>query len=78
MMGMLSLYKIMQTKIADRIIQDYWMSKVDVSGSMFENSTPYNILKFGKFEYMEDFEENRRFYHKRDYALEIRPHRFTF
>jgi hypothetical protein len=44
MMGKLSLYRTMQTKIADRIIQDQWKSKVDVSGSIFECSSAYRIL----------------------------------
>lgn len=49
-----------------------------MSGSVYENSIAYNILKFGSFDYIEDFEENRRFYHKRDFALEVRPHRLMY
>jgi hypothetical protein len=44
MMGKLSLHRTMQTKIAYRIIQDQWKSKVDVSGSIFEGSSNYRIL----------------------------------
>ena len=72
--GKLKLYKSMQTKTADRVIKDYWSSKVDVSGSILENSTCYNILKFGKVNYMEDFEEKGRFYVKRDLDNDVRPH----
>ena len=39
--GKLKLYQSMQTKTADRVIKDYWSSKVDVSGSILENSTGY-------------------------------------
>ena len=73
--GKLKLYNIMKTKTADRVIKDFWASKVDVSGSILENSTCYNILKFNKTKYMEDFEEKKfRFYHKRDLDNDVRPH----
>ena len=44
----LKLYNTMQTRVADRVIQDTWISRVDVSGSFFENSTAYHYLTFGK------------------------------
>ena len=72
------MYSILKTKTADRVIKDYWQSKVDVSGSVFENSTAYSILRFSKTKYMDDNESKRyRFYHKRD-LKSIRPHRFGF
>ena len=78
LMGKLKLYKAMQTKVADRVIQDTWISKVDVSGSFFENSTAYDYLKFHDLNDTEDFESQRRLYHKRNLREDIRPHGFAF
>ena len=72
------MHELMQTKVADRIIQDTWVSNVDVSGSFFENSTAYEYLWYNKLESYDDFESNRRFYHSRDLILDVRPHRFAF
>ena len=72
-------YSIMKTDVADRIIMNKWDSKVDTSGSIFENSIPYNMLTFYSTSYKDDFEEKRlRFYHKRDLYTDVRPHKFTF
>jgi len=68
----------MQTRVADRVIQDTWISKVDVSGSFYENSTAYGYLTFGNLNGMTDFEKRRRFYHKRDLQKDVRPHKFAF
>ena len=68
----------MQTKTADRVIKDIWSSKVDVSGSIMENSTAYKIVKFGKTKFVEDFEAKNRFYVKRDLNNDVRPHPFAF
>ena len=78
MFAKLKLYRSLQTKTADRVIKDFWSSKVDVSGSILENSTSYNILKFGKVKYMEDFEEKTRFYINRDLDNDVRPHMFAY
>ena len=77
-MSMLEMYRAMQTKVADRVIQDTWVSKVDVSGSFLENSTAYDYLKFGNLSGTDDFEKNKRFYHSRDLTLDVRPHRFAY
>ena len=70
---------MLKTKTADRVIKDLWQSKVDVSGSVLENSTCYNILRFSKTKYMEDREQKRyRFYHGRDLKRDVRPHRNGF
>ena len=50
-------YSIMKTDVADRIIMNKWNSKVDTSGSILENSTPYNMLTFYSTSYKDDFEE---------------------
>ena len=78
LLGKLRLYKTMKTKTADRVIQDFWSSKVDVSGSFLENSSSYNILKFSKLKYTVDFEAKRRFYSKRDLDTDVRPHPYAY
>lgn len=45
LMEKLGLFKLLQTKVTDRILQMKWSSKIDVSGSIFEPSTNYQILK---------------------------------
>ena len=60
------------------MIKDYWSSKVDISGSIFENSSCYDILKFGSINYMQDYEKGRRFYKPRALDKEVRPHVFTY
>lgn len=77
-MSKLKMYRAMQTKVADRVIQDTWVSKVDVSGSFLENSTAYDYLVFGNLNGNIDFEKRKRFYHKRDLTLDVRPHRFAY
>lgn len=72
-------YSIMKTDVADRIIMNKWDSKVDTSGSILENSIPYNMLTFYSTSYKDDFEEKKlRFYHKRNLFDDVRPHRCTF
>ena len=78
LMGKLKMYKLMQTKVADRVIQDTWNSKVDVSGSYLENSTAYDYLWYSKLDSVDDFESKRRFYHDRDLTLDVRPNRFAY
>jgi len=43
-MAKLNAYTIMQTKVVNRIITDYWTSKVDVSGTFMDNSTSFRLL----------------------------------
>ena len=78
LMSKLKMYRAMQTKVADRVIQDTWVSKVDVSGSFLENSTAYDYLVFGNLNGNIDFEQRKRFYHSRDLTLDVRPHRFAY
>ena len=78
LMGKLRMYKAMQTKVADRVIQDTWSSKVDVSGSFFENSTAYDYLTRGKLSSNTDWESKKRLYHKRDLTLDVRPHAYAY
>lgn len=56
-MARLDLHSVMQANVTDRVIQDTWMSQVDVSGSWLENSTLYDFLWFQSVGDEEDFEE---------------------
>ena len=49
-----------------------------MSGSVLENSTCYDILKFGKLVYNRDYEKDRRFYKPRTLKDEVRPHILTY
>ena len=74
----LQLHQVMQTNVTDRVIKDTWNSRVDVSGSVFENSTAYNYLYYNYSSSKEDFESKRRFYHNRDLEVDVRPHKFSY
>lgn len=43
-MEQMDAYTLMDTKIMDRIMKEYWNSDIDVSGKFMNNSTCYNIL----------------------------------
>ena len=43
-MEKLDSFKLMDTKVMDRIMKDYWNSNIDTSGSLMSCSTTYNIL----------------------------------
>jgi hypothetical protein len=58
------------------VVYDYWVSKVDASGSFFEEATTYNILKDGRLEFGDDYEERHRFYKKRTFMA--RSHGYGF
>ena len=47
----------------DRVMQEYWVSNLDASGSMFEAATSYGILMLNDGElYQQDYERRNRFY----------------
>lgn len=58
----LDQFGILQTKVVDRVIRDYWNSKVDISGSLMDSSSAYAILRYGDLNYLDDFEKRNRFY----------------
>jgi len=72
-----NIYSILDAKVMDRILQDFWNSNIDVSGTFMDASTFYQILKKSKFVYTKDEEKERRFYLERDSTLS-RPHLLTF
>ena len=91
MMGRQSLYylehldafQIMETKIMDRVMQEYWQSNLDASGSLFGASTAYGILMHedGEFYHL-DYERRNRFYvtrpKKTSGDLSSHPHTLNF
>ena len=71
----LDAFEIMQTHIMDRVMQEYWQSNLDASGSFFGVSTCHGIwTKSGDDP---DYEIENRFYKKRDLSR-VMPHRFNF
>ena len=65
----LDSYEIMETHIMDRVMQEYWSGNLDASGSFFENSTAFGILRYAYFDFawMKDyeFERENRFYNRK-------------
>jgi len=55
-MEKLDSFKLLDSKVMDRIMKDYWNSNVDASGSFFACSTCYNILTQSKLSHNEDYE----------------------
>lgn len=61
----LNAFEIMETHIMDRIMQEYWQSNLDASGSFFSDSTSYQILEHYSDRFSYDFESENRFYKPR-------------
>lgn len=78
LMAKLKTYTILQTKVTDRVISDYWASKVDVRGTILDNSTCFRLLSQNALSYNEDFESRTRFYAKRCLQDDVSPHLFTY
>lgn len=66
----LDAFKIMETHIMDRVMQEYWQGNLDAGGSFLSTSTAYGILTHegagGGGPSEEDFESDNRFYKERD------------
>jgi hypothetical protein len=60
-----SVHRVLDTRIIDRIISDYWKSDVDVTGTIMEASTSYRIIKLDDISYVKDYERGSRFYKQR-------------
>jgi len=54
LMAKLKTFAILQTKVIDRVISDYWASKVDVRGTISENYTCFRLLSQNALNYNED------------------------
>jgi hypothetical protein len=76
-MEKLDSFKLLDSKVMDRIMKDYWNSNVDASGSFFACSTCYNILTLGKLSHNEDYESTHRFYEPFN-LNEVRPHEYIY
>ena len=55
-MEKLDSYKLMDTKVMDRIMKDYWNSNIDISGHFMNTSTAYKILTTHDLTFKEDYE----------------------
>lgn len=73
----LDAFKIMQSHIMDRVMQEYWQSDLDASGSLMGASTAYSILTQNDSRNVIDYELQHRFYKSRD-KKEVPPHKFNF
>ena len=74
-MESMDAFELMNTKVMDRIMKEYWNSNIDTSGSFFQASTCYQLLQDLKHE-DQDPELATRFYLKRD-IREFSQHSFT-
>lgn len=63
-MELMDSFSLMDTKVMDRIMKEYWSSDIDTSGSFFQASTAYQL--WNNKEEDEDEELNLRFYKPRD------------
>jgi len=73
----LDSFHLMDTKVMDRIMKDYWNSNIDTSGKFLGASTSFKILTEHNLNFMEDFERRNRFNVKRD-VTKMRPHSYMF
>ena len=44
-MELMDAFQLMDTKVMDRIMKEYWNSAIDTSGSFFEISTAFQVFK---------------------------------
>ena len=75
-MELIDAFQLMDTKVMDRIMKEYWNSDIDTSGSFFQASTGYQLLfPCSTLNKNEDNELNLRFYKKRDIS-KFRSHKY--
>ena len=73
----LDAFQIMESHIMDRVMQEYWQSNLDASGSLLGASTAYGILTHTDSDCKQDFEAFNRFYQRRgDRSIEVHPYTF--
>ena len=66
-MELMDAFKLMDTKVMDRIMKEYWNSDIDTSGSVFQASTAYQLLfPSCSVSNHQDNELSHRFYQRRD------------
>ena len=76
-MEKLDSFHLMDTKVMDRIMKDYWNSNIDTTGKVMGTSTCYNILTKHHLTSLEDYERRNRFNVKREVG-NMRPHPYMF
>ena len=64
----LDAFEVMETHIMDRVMQEYWQSNLDASGSFLGASTLYGIVKHQNDRYKYDYELKNRFYKKKNFS----------
>jgi hypothetical protein len=75
-MELMDAFQLMDTKVMDRIMKEYWNSDIDTSGSFFQASTSYQLLfDSSSLSKSQDNELNLRFYKKSDIS-KFRSHKF--
>ena len=73
----LDAFEVMETHIMDRVMQEYWQSNLDASGSFFGASTLYSIIQHQNERYKFDYELKNRFYKKKNFRT-VQPHKLNF
>ena len=61
----------------DRVMQEYWQSDLDASGSIMNASTAYGILTNSSTQNQNDYELQHRFYKARN-ERDLSPHKLNF
>jgi len=61
-MELLDMYLLLDTKVMDRILKDFWTSNIDSNGSFFQMSVNYQILYGSSLDQSDDYENSHRFY----------------
>ena len=74
----LNLHRFLQINHVNRIVSRIWESKTDISGSIFDMATSYDLCFKNKMRYMEDHEKHNRFYESRDHLIGAKPHALSF
>ena len=74
-MELMDSFQLMDTKVMDRIMKEYWKSNIDTSGSFFQASTAYKLIKADYGE-NQDEELETRFYKPRDIS-KFTSHSYT-
>lgn len=49
-------YKLLDSKVMDRVMKDYWNSNIDSSGYFLSCSTCFNIMTSNKLSHTDDYE----------------------
>ena len=74
----LDAFDIVETNVVDRVMQEYWQSNLDASGSFLDASTAYGIINHTDDRYKYDYEYLNRFYKKMSPIKSILPHSLSF